>query len=320
VRPLRDLSRLDPRPFDRTPLRDWLQGTAGTGNLAGLLRTLFRVSTYADDAGRLSAGAAIDQLRLALVGNVWYLDGGWQTLVDGLRDRAARHGAEVRTAARAESVREDGEGVSVRLAGGEAFRGRAAILAVGPARACELLGLAEDAPLARWVADRIPVRASCLDVALDRLPRPGHRFALGLDRPLYYSVHSAAAKLAPDGVAVLHVMKYLGGGNVAGEGELEAFLDRLQPGWRDHVVARRSLPGMTVAHALPRADEGGLAGRPGVAVGDMPNVFLAGDWVGGRGMLADASAASAEEAARRALASLGQPTAPSGRRTIHVGP
>ena len=181
------------------------------GGLAAFLRTLFRVSTYADDHDRLSAGAAIDQLRLALAGNVWYLDGGWQTIVDGLRDRAMEAGAEIRTGARAESVRSEEGGVSVRLAGGGVLRGRAAVLAVGPDEAVDLLELPEDEPLVSLGVGQEPVRAACLDVALDRLPRPETRVAFGLDRPLYYSVHSASAKLAPEGVAVLHVMKYLGG-------------------------------------------------------------------------------------------------------------
>jgi phytoene dehydrogenase-like protein len=182
------------------------------------------------------------------------------------------------------------------------------VLAVAPRTACDLLGLPEEAPLARWAAAQFPVRAACLDVALHRLLRPEVRFALGLDRPLYFSVHSAAARLAPDGVAVAHVMKYLGPGPETpapkvGQ-ELEAFLEQVQPGWREHTRTQRLLPGMTVAHALPQADEGGLAGRPGVALAERPNLFLAGDWVGSEGMLADASAASAALAARRVLAVL----------------
>jgi hypothetical protein len=208
--------------------------------------------------------------------------------------------------------------VSVRLAGGEALRGRAAVLAVGPRAACELLAVSQGAPLARWAAGRVPVKAACLDVALGRLPQPRRRFALGLERPLYFSVHSAAAKLAPAGVAVLHVMKYLRGDappDAGVEGELEDFLERLQPGWRAHALARRFLPGLTVAHALPRADEGGVAGRPGTAAPGRPAVYLAGDWVGGRGLLADAAAASAEECARLVLGTLGRASA---RRAPHA--
>jgi phytoene dehydrogenase-like protein len=141
--------------------------------------------------------------------------------------------------------------------------------------------------------------------------------AFDLDRPLYFSVHSASARLAPEGIAVLHVMKYLGVNTVstvdAVRAELETFLDRLQPGWREQTLTMRYLPGMTVAQSLPCADESGLAGRPGVVFPDSPHTFLAGDWVGPEGMLADASAASAAEAARRVLLALSMtPARPAG--------
>jgi phytoene dehydrogenase-like protein len=293
----------------------------GAGNLALLLGALFRVSTYCDDPERMSAGVALHQLKLGLTGNVWYLDGGWQTLVDGLREKAASCGAEFRTRARVEAVKSGVGGVSVHVAGGEELRARTAVLAVEPEKACELLDLPVDSALARWTASSVPIRAACLDLAMSRLPRPENRFALGLDRPLYYSVHSAAAKLAPEGVAVVHVMKYLGNDTSASsqavELELERLLDQLQPGWKAHTMARRFLPGMTVAHGLPRAHEDGLLGRPAVAVPERPNVFLAGDWVGPLGMLADASAASAAESARRVLSILER--APSiERSSLHV--
>ena len=51
--------------------------------------------------------------------------------------------------------------------------------------------------------------AACLDVALSHLPRPDATFALGIDAPLYLSVHSATARLAPAGAALVSTMKYL---------------------------------------------------------------------------------------------------------------
>ena len=105
-----------------------------------------------------------------------------------------------------------------------------------------------------------------------------------------------------DGVAVVHVMKYLGDDATDVvpdrlEEELESFLDQLPPGWRAHVVARRFLPGMTVAHGLPLAESTVCEAGPG-GIRERRNIFLAGDWVGPEGMLADASAASAAESAR----------------------
>jgi hypothetical protein len=81
------------------------------------------------------------------------------------------------------------------------------------------------------------------------------------------------------------------------ERKLEGLLDKVQAGWRDAVVYRRFLPDMIVSHALPTVALGGTKGRPETAVRDVPGLFVAGDWVGPEGMLADASLASAKQAA-----------------------
>jgi phytoene dehydrogenase-like protein len=315
------LTKLDSRQFDGVSLRDWVDRTAGAGNLARVVHALCRLSTYSDLPERASAGAVIEQLKLALAGSVWFLDGGWQTLVDGLRDQAAKYGAEFRTGAPVRSVDSGDCAVVVHLASGEDLRGRAVVLAVEPTRARDMLELPAESPLARWATDSVPVRAACLDLALNGLTRPRRRFALGLDRPYYASVHSAAATLAPPNVAVVHVMKYIGNDTAtptqAVERELERFLDQLQPGWRAHTLQRRFLPTMTVAHGLPLAESYGLRGRPPVTIRERRNVFLAGDWVGTEGMLADASAASALESARLVLAALGRTNAAE-RSPLHA--
>jgi hypothetical protein len=77
-------------------------------------------------------------------------------------------------------------------------------------------------------------------------------------------------------------------------GELEGVADLVMPGWRAFEVKRQELRGMTVSNAFPRWDRP----RPGVALSDAPGLFIAGDWVGDEGMLADAAAASAIAAAR----------------------
>jgi hypothetical protein len=87
------------------------------------------------------------------------------------------------------------------------------------------------------------------------------------------------------------------------ERELESLADLVQPGWRDHVVHRRFLPSLVVTPDAGAAVGGGLAGRAPVRVPGRPDVFLAGDWVGAEGLLADASLASGKAAAEAALAS-----------------
>jgi pyruvate/2-oxoglutarate dehydrogenase complex dihydrolipoamide dehydrogenase (E3) component len=58
-------------------------------------------------------------------------------------------------------------------------------------------------------------------------------------------------------------------------------------------VVRRFVPDFLVSNALVAAEDGGYRGRPVVAVEDAPGVFVAGDWVGREGQLADAALASA---------------------------
>ncbi|MDB5384537.1 MAG: crtN [Planctomycetaceae bacterium] len=323
ARLLQELPRMDVTSLTHVSLQTWIEQRAGRGNLNAFLRTLARLNTYADAAETLSAAAALTQLQVGLSGNVWYVDGGWQTLIDGLRSRASEDGTEFRTGSSVKRVERVGNGIKITLANGEELHSRAAILTVSPGAACQLLNLSEESPLARWSNTVVPVHAACLDVCLDRLSRPEHRFALGLDRSVYYSVHSAAAKLAPEGIAVVHIMKYLREDAEKSysntEAELEGVLDQMQPGWRAQVVERRFLPGMTVSHCLPAAAQGGTVGRPGVQVQEQPGVFLAGDWVGSRGTLADASAASAEDAANCVLNSFKNESQSATGSFTHVG-
>jgi len=299
ARLLAGLGRIEAAAHDAVTTRAWAEAHLRHPDVRRFILAVLRLSTYAHDPERQSAGAAIRQLQLALAANVVYLDGGWQTLVEGLRAQAAAAGVDLRAGAGVARVERDGR---VALRDGTALASDAVVLATGPDVAADLVADGRASALGRWAAAAIPVRAACLDVALARLPVPRATFALGIDRPLYLSVHSASARLAPADGAVIQVARYLGAEKDpdprATERELEELLDLVQPGWRAHLVTRRFLPSMTVAHALPTAAGGGLAGRPGPAVPDLPHVFVAGDWVGGEGQLADASLASARRAAR----------------------
>ena len=185
----------------------------------------------------------------------------------------------------------------LQLEGGERIEARSVVLAVPPATASGLLG-GEVAVLEEWLEESTPIRAACLDLALSELPRPDRVFTLGIDEPYYLSVHSATARLHPSGGALVHVARYLGPeeslDRATVEGQLEALMDRVQPGWRDVLVERRLLPSMTVTHSVVEAGRP----RPPVRPEADREVYLAGDWVGSEGMLADTSAASAVAAAR----------------------
>ena len=295
------IDKFDARDFERLGLREWAEREIRRDDARRLFHSLIRVSTYADDPERQSAGAAIAQLQLALASSVLYLDGGWQTLAHGLRDAAEKEGVKIIAGERVKSVERDERVRGVRLANGGFYAAQSVVIAAGPAEACELIEGGEGTALSEWARAAIPVKAACLDVALEYLPEARALFALGVDRPLYFSVHSAAAKLAPENGAVIHAAKYLGAGPDGDPGvverELEETLDMMQPGWRKVVVARRFLPSMTVSNALVTAAQWGVKGRPRPDVPGVEGLYVAGDWVGPEGMLADASMASAKLAA-----------------------
>jgi phytoene dehydrogenase-like protein len=292
------LRSADSRALDEVTLQSWLAGETRDATLRATFDALVRVSTYANAPGVLSAGATIDQLRLAQKAGVDYVDGGWETLVAGAEKVARAAGALVSKGADVPCASPVQGGWRVhRREGGEPITARALVLATGPRAACSIV--ASEA-LASWASHSVPLRAACLDVALARLPDEKSTFALGVDRPLYLSVHSRFARLAPTGAALVSTMKYLSPAEppdaARDEAELEDWLDRLQPGWRDVLLERRWLPGMISCNAAPAASLGGVRGRPGPAVPDAPGVFVVGDWVGHEGMLLDAALASAERA------------------------
>jgi phytoene dehydrogenase-like protein len=254
----------------------------------------------------VSAGAAIDQVKKAFGKGVLYLDGGWQSLVDDLVRIAEREGVTIETGAKVETVSRDRAGAisGVRLSTGRAIPAPVVVLTSPPAAAARMVEAGQATSLSKWAADATPVRAACLDLALSRLPVPRATFALGIDRPLYLSVHSAAARLAPQGGAMIQLAKYVAPdddqSNESAERELEALMDLVQPGWREALVYRRFLPDLIVMNDVPKAAIGGTDGRPGPEVEDVPGLFVAGDWVGSDGLLVDASLASSRKAARLA--------------------
>jgi phytoene dehydrogenase-like protein len=304
------------KKFDRyrsISAREWLDRNVRRERVREMMAMLMRVATYCDEPERQSAAAALAQVRLAIRG-VIYIDEGWQKLVDALHSSAIAAGVNFVTSSRVVSIEHDGAVRAIELGGleeeiekntvsaialpdldaleqpGTRLPADTVLLAVEPSEARELIGTAVDWPEMR------PVKASCLDVALSSLPKPKRKFALGADKPLYLSVHSAWAQLTPKGGALIHTARY-GGGEQA---ELEKLLDRVQPGWREVVVHRRYLPAMTVSNAvLPPAAEGKPA-RPKFET-PIRGLYIAGDWVGEEGILSDASLASARAAAKAIL-------------------
>jgi len=290
----------------------WIAEHSSSPALSDMLGALLRLTTYCGELSALPAELGVGLLGQVLRKPVRYVDGGWRELVAGLAATARAAGAELQPQTRVEELLAEERVAGVRLSDGSEQRAGAIVLAgLPPARAARLLGEAGGrAPAA--IAEPRPVRAACLDVALSGLPRPECPFVLGLDEPIYMSVHSCWSRLAPAGGAVVQLLRYDDGTEPADgvlRERLEGVLDQAQPGWRERVVHQRFAPRMTVAHHLP-SPAAGLASRPAVDDTAIDGVFLAGDWVGAEGWLASAPLFSGRAAAAAVQSRAGSPGRP----------
>ena len=299
-------TNIDFSQLENVTEQEWLDKNIHDIHDAEIIKTIIRLNTYANDPDIQSIGPVLHQIYVASqAGGVMYLDGGWQTLVDGLLTVAKNANARIVMGKKAIRVkRTDSSGWQVLLDNKTEVSAKVVVIAAGPKEAYSLFDDNERPDvLFKAAKETKPIRLVCLDVALNSLPDKDTLFALGVDRPLYFSVHSAYAKLAPKGGALVHVAKYLGTSIEPkpreDQPELEEFLDLLQPGWRQVLVKKRPLPNMVVSNALVTAAEGGLGGRPDTKIAD--NLYIVGDWVGKEGIVSNASVASAKRASQQIL-------------------
>jgi len=299
-------TKIDFSQLEGVTEQEWLDKNIHDKNDAEIIKTIFRLNTYGNDPDISSIGPVLHQIYVGSQAGVMYLDGGWQTLIDGLLTVAKNSNARIVMGKKAIKVKrtDSSSGWQVLLSDKTEVSAKIVVIAAGPNDAYSLFDDNERTEvLSKAAKESKPVRLVCLDVALSSLPDKDVTFALEVDRPLYYSVHSAYAKVAPEGGALIHVAKYLGTSIQPkpreDQPELEEFLDFLQPGWRQVLVKKRPLPNMVVSNALVTAADGGLRGRPEPRIAD--NLYIVGDWVGKEGLLSNASVASAKHASQLIL-------------------
>jgi phytoene dehydrogenase-like protein len=272
----------------------WLDSFDLADDARALVQMLVRTTTYLNDEATASADVPATNLVQGLTAGVRYLDGGWASLVEAVAGAARRGGAEISSHARATAVTLDGDGFTVH---GERLEvdARAVVIAAGTPRAAA--SLLEQAPTP-WTALGPEVEASTLELGLTRPLE--HPVVFGIDPPIYLVDHAASAKgLAPEGGGMVHVLRYLELGEQTPADELRASLEE-----HAHIAGvdfatveeQRFLRRMTVAGATPTPANGGLGGRPAVDGTGVDGLYVAGDWVGPTGWLADAVFASASAA------------------------
>lgn len=285
------LRRLDPASLRGLSCRAWLERQIVSPQLRDLIAAVIRLSSYSGALDELAADAAVEQLRMAFGGGVLYLDGGWAQLVDALVERARAAGVELRLDARVEAIAHAEHARWAVQVEGDVIPCLDVVIASSPRVADALL------PADRrfgWMTSARPCTAAVLDLGL-RGEWPGPRFALNLDEPIYLSVHSDAAAVAPAGHTLLSLIWYRRSDDELPAAQLRERLERCVRRWlpdfEQAVVVEQFLPSITVAHDLPQASRGGLPGRAPTRLGE--GLHLVGDWVGDRGLLLDASMASA---------------------------
>ncbi|MGM0853442.1 MAG: protoporphyrinogen/coproporphyrinogen oxidase [Bacillota bacterium] len=299
------LGKMDTSVWNQISIRDWIETRLHDPMLRNVFYALLRTSTYVLAPELHAAGPALKQLQRSLKG-VLYLDKGWGTLVEELRELAVQLGVELVSGGKVGAIEHQDQQVhSILCQDGTRIEASNVILTTPPSISHQLVPHADQTALHTWNNQSIPVTVACLDVGLRQLPKPRHQFIYGLDQSIFFTNQSREGKprpatLSDDGTQVISLFKYQGPQSDASkdEAELEQVLDVVQPGWWNELVIRQFLPKMTVVHDFPHMKR---MEDPGPAVPEIEGLYVAGDWASHGELLVDASVASAKRAVSHLL-------------------
>lgn len=292
--------RMDSEKLPDQTFQQWVKQNELSPKVSSLLYLLARLATYCHAPEVVSAKIMLSHLKTVMSG-VLYINGGWQTIIDQLHNKAVISGIQLRTQTVVKQIasfahRND---ITLQLANNEEIITKNVICTTSPYELNQMLGKNQNS----FFAQITPIKGATLDVALSELPNSKRLFALGITDPYYYAVHSHYAQLSANGNStVLHVFKYhspathIDGKRV--KNELEQFLERLQPGWKQYVITQRFLPNITVNQRLPKiGDEQKLQH----AKKEIPGLYIAGDWASPDSILAEGAITSAQQAANEII-------------------
>src|SRR5215211_560145 len=174
------VSKVDFRELDNASVQEWIDRNIHDADAIAMMKAIIRLTTYANDPDIQSAGSALHQIHLYKLGGVIYLDGGWQTLVDGLLTVATNAKARIVRGKKATKVqRRSNSGWLVSLSDHTQISAKILVIAAGPRDAYALFHDGERPEvLSKAAKEAKPVHLACLDVALSSLPQKDVLFAL----------------------------------------------------------------------------------------------------------------------------------------------
>jgi hypothetical protein len=278
---------LDTASLDAVTLADYLRDRLRHPGVREVVAAVVRLTGYANAPEALSAGAALEQLRLGLGRGVRYLDGGWSAMGEALARSAREAGVELRCGARVERVEHDGQ-VRAAARGRQSASPATPSCSLGPDEASALV---DEGAIRSWPAPRAPA-AGCA------LPRPGARAPAAAQARRLRARHrprdlllqcTAVGEARARGNALIRpraAWRPTNRRRARRRGRVRRAARPVQPGWRELTLARDDASSWSCTICrTPRAQR--IAGRTPGAVDRIANLFLAGDWVGPTGMLAD---------------------------------
>ncbi|GGA16716.1 phytoene desaturase family protein [Psychrobacillus lasiicapitis] len=294
---------INPENLAEQTFQQWVMQVGNSEKVKSLLYVLGRLATYCHAPEMASAKIVVSNIKSAM-GGVLYLDGGWQTIIDQLHNKAIISGVQVQShtfVKQIDPVQQDQ--FKLILSNNKEIYAKYVICTTGPHELNEMLNKKVNLYQNSFFNQITAVRGATLDLALTQLPNPRRLFAMGITDPLYYSVHSNYARLSDDTEStVLHVFKYHHPDDhidrTSIKNELEQFLDRLQPGWQQYVITKRFIPNITVNQRLPLIGDEQKLQRSKT---EIPGLYIAGDWASPNSILADGAVSSGKQAAEEII-------------------
>ncbi|SHM73217.1 phytoene desaturase family protein [Gracilibacillus kekensis] len=278
--------------------KDWVEQVTKSPTIKSLLFVLARLSTYCHPPDITSAKVILSHVKVSMDG-VLYIDYGWQTIIDQLHNKAIISGVDVQTnVVVTKMIKDEDDDYKLISSQGDIFPGKYVISTTGPSELNAMLGNDKSLPKDNFFEEIIPVKGATLDVALTQLPNPKQLFAMGITDPLYYAVHSPYAILSENrNHSILHVFKYLLPDEKTEDKdlktELELFLEKLQPGWKNFAITSRFIPHIVVNQRFPQTGDNQ---RLYQLKNKFSGLYIASDWASPHFILSEAATTSAKQA------------------------